>query len=72
MPGAMLKLSVAAGNWPWWRTASGAVPRSKCATAESGTCAPPVAPTKMRSSSDGSVCKRGSTSSTTLYWLRAV
>ena len=40
MPGARLKLSVAAGNWPWWRTASGASPRSKCAIADSGTCAP--------------------------------
>ena len=44
-PGARLKLMLAAGNWPWWRTASAVVPRSKCATADSGTCTAFGAPT---------------------------
>ena len=65
-----LKLIVAAGICPWWRTASGAVAWVTRVTLPSGTCAPLLAPTKMRLSALGSVCKRGSASSTTRYWLR--
>ena len=38
-PGARLKESVTTGNWPWWLTASGAVPVSMRVKALSGTCA---------------------------------
>ena len=33
---------VTAGNWPWWLTTSGAMPRSKRATVDSGICVPPL------------------------------
>ncbi len=58
-PGRRLKLMVAAGNWPWWRTASGAVPRSDAHHGGSGTCGPVGAADVERSSSAGSVCSRG-------------
>ena len=39
-PGARLKESVTAGNWPWWLMASGAVLGAKRVKALSGTWAP--------------------------------
>ena len=45
VPGSRLKLIDPDGNCAWCVTASGAVPRSKRATEDSGTCVPPGAPT---------------------------
>ena len=39
-PGAKLKDSVTAGNWPWWLMVSGATVLVKRATVLSGTCTP--------------------------------
>ena len=39
-PGARLKDSVTAGNWPWWLMVSGATVSVKRATVLSGTCTP--------------------------------
>ena len=41
-PGARLKETVVAGNWPRRSICSGAVCSSKVAIADSGTCLPPV------------------------------
>src|SRR5580765_3834938 len=39
-PGARLKDSVTAGNWPWWLMARGVVPGTKRVNEDRGTCAP--------------------------------
>ena len=42
-PGARLKETVTAGNWPWWLTRSGVARSSMVVKVESGTCPPPAA-----------------------------
>ena len=58
-----------AGNWPWWLIDSGTVVSDSLTRVDSGTCRPPGAGTKIRSSADGSVPTVGAASSTTRYWL---
>ena len=55
-----------------WLTASGPVRSATVATAESGTCTPPVPGTKMSFSARGPRRNSGFTSSTTRYWLACV
>ena len=40
VPGARLKETVTAGNWPWWLMVSGATLLLNLATVLIGTCAP--------------------------------
>jgi len=71
-PSPRLKEIVTAGNWPTWLM-SNAVGRSVTrATLESGTGRPERVRTKMPPSAPGPVVSRGSTSSTTRYWLVCV
>ena len=64
-PGARLKDSVTAGNWPWWLTASAALVAVTRVNVPSGTEAP-VAARTYRSFNDSGLCwKVGCTSRTT-------
>src|SRR2546426_10557201 len=68
-PGARLKESVTAGNWPWGLMARAGGPVSKWLKAESGTWAPVADLTEMALRASGACWDWGATPRTTWYWL---
>src|SRR5689334_21639711 len=66
-PGGRLKDKVAAVNWPWWLTASGALPGVKRLNAASGT----MVEAAMLTAAPVAVPERVEFASWLEFWLRA-